>query len=207
MSQPSVQQTQVQKPTQQVTQADVEKMKSMIKDMQYCMLTTQDANGDLRSRPMGANADLEVGADPSECYITFFTYKDSLKCHEMHAHKDKVNLSFSDPKKQNFVSISGTGSCSTDRAEMERRWSPSLNAWFPNGLDTPGISLLRVKVDKAEYWDAPSSKVAHAVSFIKGQLTGKVPDPAVHKSVSMERGKEEHKEKEQRGQQTEVKID
>ena len=35
---------------------------------------------------------------------------------------------------------------------MEKRWTPSLKEWFPNGLDTVGCSLLKVAIDRAEYW-------------------------------------------------------
>jgi general stress protein 26 len=34
-----------------------------------------------------------------------------------------------------------------DRAEMERRWSVIYKAWFPEGLDTKGIALLKVHID------------------------------------------------------------
>ena len=31
--------------------------------------------------------------------------------------------------------------------------------WFPEGKDDPEIALLRVNLEKAEYWDSPSSTV------------------------------------------------
>jgi len=37
-----------------------------------------------------------------------------------------------------------------------------------------------------QYWDAPSSTVAHAYSFIKSQITGQKADPADHKKVSLQ---------------------
>jgi len=47
----------------------------------------------------------------------------------MGAHDRKVNLAFSNPATQKFVSISGKGECSQNRAEMEKRWSPAMRAW------------------------------------------------------------------------------
>jgi general stress protein 26 len=47
----------------------------------------------------------------------------------MAAHGCQVNLSFSDPKSQNYVSVSGTGAVSQDRDEMKKRWSEANKAW------------------------------------------------------------------------------
>lgn len=165
------------------TQTDIDKMKRLIHDTKFCMLTTQDKEGALRSRPMGVNGDLECDVNGGCAVLTFFTYKDSAKCEEMNAHGKQVNLSFADPKSQNYVSISGRGNISQDRAEMEKRWNPVMKAWFPDGLDTPGCSLLKVVIDKAEYWDAPSSTMAHAFSFVKSQLTGQIGGGGEHQSV------------------------
>jgi general stress protein 26 len=33
-------------------------------------------------------------------------------------------------------------------------------AWFPDGLDTPGLTLIKVEADTAEYWEGPTSTVA-----------------------------------------------
>ena len=53
----------------------------------------------------------------------------SDQCSEMAAHGCQVNLSFSDPKSQNYVSVSGTGAVSQDRDEMKKRWSEANKAW------------------------------------------------------------------------------
>jgi len=151
---------------------EINKIKNIIKDLKFCMLTTQDDHGRLRSRPMGVSGELETVADGTE--LTFFTYKDSHKCTEMSQHQNQVCLAFADPKNQTYVSLSGTGRVSEDRGEMERRWSPLYKAWFPDGLNTRGIALLKVHLDAAEYWDSPSSTVAHAIAFVKSQLTGQV---------------------------------
>lgn len=62
-------------------------------------------------------------------------------------------------------------------------------AWFPRGLDEPDIALLKVVISSAELWDAPSSAVAHAVSFVKSKLAGEIAAPGTHKTVTMMGGK------------------
>jgi general stress protein 26 len=44
-----------------------------------------------------------------------------------------------------------------DRQQMEALWSPWFRTWFPQGLDEPHLTLLKVAVAQAEYWDLPSS--------------------------------------------------
>jgi general stress protein 26 len=56
---------------------------------------------------------------------------------------------------------------------MKELWSPLHKAWFPKGLEDPKIALLRVDVDRAEYWDAPSSAAVRLFGFAKAVLTGK----------------------------------
>jgi len=176
MMQQQQQQQQPAAPIHFATKADTDSIKAIVKDIGFGMLTTQDANGDLRSRPMGVNGEVECktnesGGMMSQPLLTFFTYKDSSKCHEMLAHGNKVNLSFCDVKKNKFMSLSGTGTVSQDRDEMSKRWDPSLKEWFPNGMDTVGICLLKVLISKAEYWSSPSL-LSQAVSFVTGQSMG-----------------------------------
>ena len=84
-----------------------------------------------------------------------------------------MNLSHSKPDDQRYVSVSGTASTVRDQAKMKELWSPLHKAWFPKGLDDPNIALLRVDVDRAEYWDAPSSAAVRLFGFAKAVLTGK----------------------------------
>jgi general stress protein 26 len=51
-------------------------------------------------------------------------------------------------------------------------WNPFYKAWFPDGLDDPHLGLLRVDVEKAEYWDSPNSKVVQLAGFVKALVTG-----------------------------------
>lgn len=52
-------------------------------------------------------------------------------------------------------------------------WNPLYKAWFPEGLEDPALGLLKVTVEKAEYWDSPGSAVVHLIGFAKAMLTGK----------------------------------
>jgi len=144
----------------------IKKLRELIKDIDIGMLTTIDEDGSLRSRPMSTNSQIEFDGD-----LWFFTDASSHKVTEVEQHH-RVNVSFSDPHKQQYVSVSGQAQLVLDRNKLQELWKPELKAWFPKGLDEPDIGLLKVSVEKAEYWDASSSFVAHTISLLKAITTG-----------------------------------
>lgn len=144
---------------------NIKKLRELIKDIKYAMLTTIEDDGSLRSRPM---ATLQTEEDGD---LWFFTSADAPKVHEVEQHQ-QVNLSYSEPDKQKYVSVSGTAQLVRDRAKIEELWNPLFRAWFTQGLDDPNLALLKVSVDKAEYWDSPSSQVVRLVGFLKSIATG-----------------------------------
>ncbi len=84
----------------------------------------------------------------------------------------KVNASFADVDAQQYASLTGRAEVVRDRAKIEELWKPQLRAWFPKGVETPDIALLKVTVERAEYWDSSQSIVAHAVSIVTSLFTG-----------------------------------
>ncbi|HEX7317252.1 MAG TPA: pyridoxamine 5'-phosphate oxidase family protein [Pyrinomonadaceae bacterium] len=150
-----------------VTQDDkVGKLRELVKAVDICMLTTVDERGELHSRPMSNNRDVEFDGD-----LWFFTYGSSHKVDEVN-RVSKVNASFADVDNQLYASLSGHAEVVRDRAKIEELWKPELKAWFPEGVDTPDIALLKVKVERAEYWDGSQSWVAHAIGLVSSLLTG-----------------------------------
>lgn len=146
--------------------SDVKKLGELIKGIRVAMLTTVDSEGCLHSRPM-ATQDAEFDGT-----LWFFTEADSLKIHELERDRH-VNLSYANPDDSKYVSVSGTAAIVRDHAKVKELWSPIYKAWFPKGVDDPNIALLRVAVDKAEYWDSPSSAVVRLIGFAKAVVTGK----------------------------------
>lgn len=144
----------------------VEKLHSLIEDIDFAMLTTIDTDGVLRSRPMSTQ---KVESDND---LWFFTNDKTHKAEEIE-RDNRVNLSYAEPKDNVYVSVSGAASIVHDKAKMEELWNPILKAWFPDGLETPGICLLKVSVEQAEYWDSPSSTLVQIFGFVKAIVTGK----------------------------------
>jgi general stress protein 26 len=150
-----------------VTQDDkLSKLREIVKAVDICMLTTTDDEGGLRSRPMSNNRDVEFDGD-----LWFFTYGSSHKVDEV-GRVPQVNAGFADVGAQLYASLTGRAEVVRDRAKIEELWKPQLRAWFPEGVDTSDIALLKVTVERAEYWDGSQSFVAHAVSLVSSLISG-----------------------------------
>lgn len=154
------------------------RLKELVEDIDFTMLTTHDEAGNLVSRPMSTREVDDQGA------IWFFTSDRSKKVDEVEADHD-VGLSYLDAKGMRFVSVAGTARVVHDRAIMERLYSPSLDIWFEDGLDTPDIALLRVSIREAEFWEPAHGKLVIAAGMLKALVTRDTPDDTMrHGRVS-----------------------
>jgi general stress protein 26 len=150
---------------------EIRKLGELIQDIRTCMLTTVDEDGYPHSRPM-VTQQIEFDGD-----LWFFSGKSTHKSAEV-ARKQKVCVSFADIDKQHYVSASGTAELVDDRAKAKELWHDAYKPWFPKGLDDPDLVLLKVKVDKAEYWDSLHSSVG-----LLGYLAGRRSDHGEHQQI------------------------
>lgn len=157
---------------------NLRKLGEMIKDIEFAMLTTTEADGLLRSRPM-ATQQVDFDGD-----LYFFTQASSPKVDEVE-REHNVNVSYAKPDDQRYVSVSGKARLVRDRAKIEELWNPALKAWFPKGLDDPELALLKVSVEQAEYWDGPSSAVVYLVGLAKAMVTGQPYHPGDNEKLNL----------------------
>jgi general stress protein 26 len=159
--------------------ADFQKLREMIKEIDFCMFTTVDENNDLHSRPMSLNNEVD-----KEGNLWFFTYGNSHKVIEVN-RIPKCSVSFAKPDDYRFVSISGKAELIRDKRKIEELWKPELKIWFPKGTDEPDIALLRLQIEKAEYWDGPSNVVAKVVSFVSALVKGESANAGENKKLDL----------------------
>jgi general stress protein 26 len=159
-------------------QADpnMQKLAELIEATGIAMLTTEEPDGTLRSRPL---ATLQMD---SEGKLWFFTGLSSAKVGEIDQHR-KVNLSYANVDKQDYVSVSGHARLFRDPEKMKELWTRWVEPWFPDGLDDPDLALLEVTVDEAEYWDAPASKTQRLFGLAKALSTGSTDQLGEHAKV------------------------
>lgn len=123
----------------------LEEISRKMRGIDYCMMTTVVDGGKLASRPMSTNGDVDYDGNS---YLFSSDKQDLVK--ELEANPS-VNLSFTGDKKL-FISVVGEAELIRDRAEMKDHWQESLEQWFEDGIDTPGIVMIRVRGQRVKYW-------------------------------------------------------
>lgn len=158
--------------------AEMKKINEIISGIKFAMLTTVEADGSLRSRPM-ATQQVEFDGD-----LWFFTRANSPKVWETDRHEE-VNVSFADPAKNKYVSATGTAELVRDQAKIKELWKPVYKTFFPNGLDDPDLALLKISVLEAEYWDSPSTALGRAINFAKAYIKKDASELGEHAKVAV----------------------
>jgi general stress protein 26 len=134
-----------------------QKLQAMVREIDVAMITTVTPDGALRSRPMATREFEDQGV------IWFITADDTGQAEDLEA-EHAVCLSYSDPRKHQFVSISGSASLVRNREKTRELWDNSLNAYIPGGANNPHLALLSVRIETAEFWDASASKMVEIFS-------------------------------------------
>ena len=153
-----------------------DKVLDLLKGINIAMMATHGDDGQMHARPMATNT-AEFDGD-----LWFFTDKDSPKIAEIRRNPE-VLLTYANEMKQHYVSIQGHAEAVSDQAKVNELWSEPLRVWFPKGKEDPSIMLIKVTVQSAEYWDAPSSTMVHLYGYMKALTTGERPSPGESASV------------------------
>lgn len=160
----------------QTREESINKLKELIEGIDFAMLTTI-SDGRFHSRPMSTQ---QFEFDGS---LWFFTGDQTHKVEEIQ-NDNRVNVAYSKPEDHTYVSVSGTAELVKDKAKIEELWNPILKAWFPKGLDDPTLTLLKISVEQAEYWDSPSSALVQIAGFLKAIATGEQAEGGDHGKIS-----------------------
>jgi len=131
--------------TNSMKNASLKTIAKKMKDLDFCMMITQDENNGLYSRPMSNNGQVEYDGDS-----WFFTYEDSRKIEQI-KKVQQVSLVFQG-EDMLFLQCFGEASIIKEKSVMEEKWIDELERWFPQGIDTPGICLIKVKASHIQFW-------------------------------------------------------
>jgi general stress protein 26 len=163
---------------QKTHEESVATVRELVRGIKVCMLTTIGEDGCLQSRPM---ATLE--SDPNGT-LWFFTSTSGMKADDIR-RDHHVNLSYANHDDNRYVSISGTANIVQDKAKEKELWNPLFSVWFEKGVDDPNLALLRVNIEKAEYWDSPGGKMVLLAGFLKALATHEKFSPGEHDRITM----------------------
>lgn len=141
---------------------NAQKLQDLLDKSDFCMMTTINSEGNLVSRPMSTQ-EREFDGD-----LWFFSYDNSEKAAEIE-NNPSVNIAYQGDGY--YVSIMGTAEIIHNERKAEELWNPVLTAWYPDGLDTPHLCLIKVNASSAQYWDSPESKAAQLYGMAKAVVT------------------------------------
>lgn len=130
----------------------LEDLSAHLKKIDFCMLSTNAGSGKLTTRPMSNNGDVEYDGDS-----WFFSYSDTRKVADIEGTSG-VLLTFTAPpsllgKPGIFIAIEATASIVREKDVFANHWNSELTRWFPEGIDTPGLVLIKVAASTIQYWD------------------------------------------------------
>ena len=123
-----------------------------MRDIDFAILSTRTEDGALAGRPMSNNRDVEFDGDSY-----FFTCDETRTVADIRRDPN-VGLAYQAKSgmlglKPFFITLEGRAELSTDKAELREHWTKDLDAWFEQGIDTPGLTLIKVKGKRLHYWD------------------------------------------------------
>jgi general stress protein 26 len=143
---------------------DFAKLGELIRDIRIALLTSVDAEGRFHTRPV------ETLEFEGNAVLWFFTDRESPKADELR-HDIRVSLGYADPSKHTYVAVSGTAALIQDADKARKLWTVEQRAYYPDGPQDPRLALLRVQIERAEYWIAPG-RLSYLLAAGRAALTG-----------------------------------
>lgn len=130
----------------------LEQISDAMRKIDFAMLSTRTQGGAIAGRPMSNNGDVAFEGDSY-----FFCYENARSVSDIEAERN-VGLSFVGApsllgKPGIFISMEGEADLIRDKAAFAQHWASSLDRWFPQGVETPGIVLIHVRAQRLHYWD------------------------------------------------------
>ena len=121
-------------------------------EIDFAMLSTRTTGGQIAARPMSNNGNVEYTGDS-----WFFALESTHTVGDIE-HDPQVGLTFVGTKgllgkPPIFISVEGTAEIIRDHAVFSALWTKDLDHWFEQGIDTPGLVLIKVHATRIHYWN------------------------------------------------------
>ena len=116
------------------------------------ILSTHAEGGQIANRPMSNNGDVTYDGDS-----WYFTFEEAKTVSDIQ-RDPHVALGFAGKSgiftsSGLYIAVEGIAELIRDKAAFKAHWTPDLDRWFEQGVDTPNIVLIKVKATRIKYWD------------------------------------------------------
>ena len=130
----------------------LEEISEKMRDIDFTVLSTRTEGGSVAGRPMSNNREVEFDGDSF-----FFTCEDTRTVADIRRDPN-VGLGYQSKSgmlhmKPFFLTVEGRASLIEDKSQFAEHWTKDLEAWFKEGIDTPGLTLIKVEAERLHYWD------------------------------------------------------
>jgi general stress protein 26 len=134
----------------------------------FVMLTTLDQDGGFYSCPMT----LQQATD--DAVLWFFTSTATPTARNIE-RDPRIGAAVMDDEGF-YASVIGSASLVDDRAKMRELWNTMVKAWFPQGVEDPELTLVRLDVERGEYWDSDQNSLLKMFEFGRALAAGRRPE-------------------------------
>ncbi len=123
-----------------------------MRDMDFAMLSTRSEDGSIAARPMSNNRQVDFDGD------SFFFTLDSTRTVADIRRDPQVGLGYQGKSgalgmKPFFITLEGRAEIIQDKERFAEHRTKDLDRWFEQGVDTPGLALIKVSAERLHYWD------------------------------------------------------
>ena len=130
----------------------LEDISEKMRDIDFAVLSTRTEGGAIAGRPMSNNRQVEFDGDSY-----FFTLESTRTVGDI-KRDPSVGLTYQSKAgmlgmKPFFITIEGQAELIQDKDRFADHWTKDLDAWFKDGIDTPGLTLVKVHAERLHYWD------------------------------------------------------
>lgn len=146
-----------------------QKVHDILEHFDTVMLVTTAPDGQSHARPMQV-AELEPDGD-----VWLISSAAASQAEEV-AHDASVLLVCQEKSTQ-FLALRGRARLVDDRQRLRRIWKETFQTWFPDGPETPDLTLIAIEPVSAEYWDNTGVNRLKQLWESAKVLAGEPPDP------------------------------
>lgn len=123
-----------------------------MRDIDFAILSTRTEHGAIAGRPMSNNRQVDFNGDSY-----FFTLSDTRTVHDIR-RDPHIGLGYQSSSgilgmKPFFIAVEGKAELIEDKSRFAEHWTKDLDRWFQQGIDTPGLILIKVAGTRLHYWD------------------------------------------------------
>ena len=135
-----------------MSELKMQDLSEKMRDIDFAMLYTRTDDGQLAGRPMSNNGDVDYDGDSY-----YFTFEQARTVSDIE-RDSTVGLAFQGSKgllggAPLFISVEGHAELIRDKAAFAEHWNDDLDYWFEDGIDTPGVVMIKVHATRIHYWE------------------------------------------------------